>query len=255
VEVLTRGEFTYIDRGQGPVVVILHGLFGSLSNFENLISMTENRYRFIMPVLPLYDCDVKHANLDGMLDYFRRFITELNITDYSILGNSLGGHVALLNELKFPDSTKSLILTGSSGLFENSLGNDYPRRDKEGLRAKLDDIFGNKKMITDELVDEVAEIVSSYSKILRIIRMAKSATRQNLTYEIEKIKTKTMLIWGEEDKITPPFVANQFHDKMTASELAWIPNCGHAPMMEYPKEFAQILLPFLDKIYNENESK
>lgn len=254
MEVLTRGEFSYIDRGQGSIVVILHGLFGSLSNFENLIALTENRYRFIMPILPLYDCDLKNANLDGMLDYFRRFINELNITDFSILGNSLGGHIALLNELKFPNSTKSLILTGSSGLFENALGNDYPRRDKEGLRTKIGDIFGNKKMVTDELVEDVFSIVSSYSKILRIIRMAKSATRQNLTFEIEKIKTKTLLIWGKEDKITPPFVAQQFHDKMTQSQIAWIDNCGHAPMMEYPQEFAKYLLPFLDTIYTKNES-
>lgn len=254
MEVLTRGDFTYIDRGQGPVVVILHGLFGSLSNFENLISLTEDQYRFIMPVLPLYDCDLKHSNLDGMLEYFRRFITELNLTNFSILGNSLGGHIALLHELRFPNIAKSLILTGSSGLFENSLGNDYPRRDKEALRTKLDDIFGNKKMITNELVDEVSAIVSSYSKILRIIRMAKSATRQNLTFDIDKIKTKTLLIWGNEDKITPPFVAQQFKDKMSNSTLAWIPNCGHAAMMEYPNEFAQILLPFLDTIYKKNES-
>jgi 2-hydroxy-6-oxonona-2,4-dienedioate hydrolase len=249
VEVLTSGEFTYIDRGNGPIVVILHGLFGSLSNFENLISLAESKYRFVMPILPLYDCDLKHANLDGMLDYFHRFIESLGLKDFSILGNSLGGHIALLHELKFPNISKSLILTGSSGLFENALSNDYPRRDKLALRAKIEDIFGNKKMITDELVEDVYQIVSSYSKILRIIRMAKSATSQNLTYEIDKIKTKSLLIWGREDKITPPFVAQQFKDKMSNSQLAWIPNCGHAAMMEYPDEFVAHLIPFLDSIY------
>jgi pimeloyl-ACP methyl ester carboxylesterase len=83
--------------------------------------------------------------------------------------------------------------------------------------------------------------------------MAKSAIRQNLTNEIEKIKTVTLLIWGENDIITPPFVAHQFNEKLKNSSLFFIPNCGHAPMMEYPKRFAEILFPFLDKIYLKNE--
>jgi len=101
------------------------------------------------------------------------------------------------------------------------------------------------------MVAEVFSIISDYSKVLRIIKMAKSATRQNLTYEIDKIKTKTLLVWGKDDKITPPFVANQFHDKLKNSSIEWIDQCGHAPMMEYPDEFSKYLFPFLDKVYSE----
>ena len=249
MEIQKSGAFSYIDRGQGPVIVILHGLFGSLSNFERLIALSEKKYRFIMPILPLFDCEIKNAHLDFLLEYFRRFIDHLKLQDYSILGNSLGGHVALLNELNYPNETRSLILTGSSGLFENSIGNQFPKRDKETLKEKIEITFGNKSMVTSELVDELYSVISNYSKVLRIIKLAKSATRQNLTHDIEKIKTKTLLVWGEDDKITPPFVANQFYEKLENSELAWIANCGHAPMMEYPEDFSKSMIPFLDKVY------
>lgn len=243
------GEFKYFDEGQGPVVIILHGLFGALSNFEELISLAGHRFRFVLPILPIYQCDIKQANVQGMLDHVIKFIDQLKLSDYSLLGNSLGGHIALMHELMHPNQTKSIILTGSSGLFENTLGNDYPRRDKKYVREKILEIFGNQQVVTDEIVDEAYSVISDYGKILRVLKMAKSAVRHNLTNEIEKIKTKALLIWGEADIITPPFVANQFHGKLTNSQLAFIPKCGHAPMMEYPKEFSEILIPFLDEVY------
>ena len=247
------GEFTYIDEGEGPVVLILHGLFGSLSNFEELIELSHGRYRFVLPLFPIYDCEMKQSNLEGMLDYLMRFIDFMKLKDFSLLGNSLGGHIALCYELKHPNISRSLILTGSSGLFENSLGSDFPRRDVDTIRQKILEIFGNKAVVTDKIVNEALDIILDYSKILRVLKMAKSAVRQNLTYEIEKIKTQTLLIWGEDDIITPPFVAHQFNEKLVNSQLVFIPKCGHAAMMEYPKEFSEILFPFLEKIYAKDE--
>ncbi len=248
-----EGHYRYYDEGSGPVVVILHGLFGSLSNFEELIALGRGNYRFIMPIFPIYDCDIRQANVSGMLEHLNQFINHLKLENFSLMGNSLGGHIALMYELMHPEYVKSLILTGSSGLFENTIGNEYPKRDKEAVRERISEIFGNKSIVTDAIVDEAHEIISSYSKIVRILRMAKSAVRQNLQHEIERIKTRTLLIWGAEDTITPPFVAEQFHEKIANSELSYIPACGHAPMMEYPKEFSEILFPFLDKVYHKHE--
>lgn len=242
-------EFEYYDEGEGPVVLVLHGLFGTLSNFEEMIEIAKGKYRFVVPMLPIYQCDMKQANVNGMLEYIMRFIDHLKLRDYSILGNSLGGHIALVHELTRPNTAKALVLTGSSGLFENALGNEYPKRDKPAIREKILEIFGNKKVVTDNIINEAFDIITNYSKIMRVLKMAKSAVKQNLTNEIDKIKTKTLLIWGEDDIITPPFVAKQFREKLVNSQLTFIPQCGHAPMMEYPKEFSDILLPFLDNIY------
>lgn len=246
-------NFQYYDEGTGPTILILHGLFGSLSNFEELIKLARGRFRFVMPVLPIYTCDISKANVTGMLDYLMDFIESFHLRNYTLLGNSLGGHIALVHELKYPDKSKALILTGSSGLFENTLGNDYPKRDRDAIREKILDIFGNKNVVTDLIIDEAFEIITNYTKVLRVLKMAKSAVRQNLANEIDKIKKTALLIWGTDDVITPPFVAEQFHEKLSNSELAFIAKCGHAPMMEYPKEFSEILFPFLDQIYSQDE--
>jgi len=244
-----QNNVSYTEVGQGPSILILHGLFGSLSNFESMMQLAKDKYRFIMLNLPLYDCELHQADLDGMLEYLENFIESFGLENFSILGNSFGGHLALLYALKNPDRVQSLILTASSGLFENSLGNEYPRRNRDFLRTKILETFGNKSIVTDELVFDVEKIVNSKSKALRILKLAKSATRQNLINTISSVHTPTLLIWGKNDIITPPFVAERFHQLLENSQLVWIDNCGHAPMMEYPEEFTKLMVPFLDKIY------
>ena len=65
---------------------------------------------------------------------------------------------------------------------------------------------------------------------------------------LPKITCPVLLIWGKEDKITPPFVGEEFHKLIKSSELVWMEDCGHAPMMEQPKEFNILLANFLNKI-------
>mgnify|MGYP000703356712 FL=1 len=95
------------------------------------------------------------------------------------------------------------------------------------------------------MVDEVFEITNSRIKVIKIIALAKSAIRNNLGEELGQIKVPTLLIWGKNDNVTPPFVAEEFHKLIPNSELAFIDKCGHAPMMEVPNEFNDILEKFL----------
>jgi pimeloyl-ACP methyl ester carboxylesterase len=163
-----------------------------------------------------------------------------------LLGNSLGGHVGLVYILSHPEKIKTLTLTGSSGLFENAMGDSYPKRgDYEYIRAKTAETFYDPAVATKELVDEVFEITNSRIKVIKIIALAKSAIRNNLGEELGQIKVPTLLIWGKNDKVTPPFVAEDFHKLIPNSELAFIDQCGHAPMMEVPKAFNEILEQFL----------
>ena len=242
-------DYKYTEIGQGPTVLVLHGLFGSLSNFESMMQIAGEHYRFVMPYLPLYNCELKNANLEGMLVYIKGFVDFIGLSNFSILGNSFGGHLALMYALQAPEKVKSLILTASSGLFESSLGNEYPKKDREYLRVKILETFGNKSIVTEDLVSEVETIVNSKSNAIRIVKLAKSATRQNLLSTLQSIKLPTLLVWGKEDIITPPFVAEKFHQLLSNSELKWIDKCGHAPMMEYPEEFTSATVPFLNKVY------
>jgi len=245
-EIKKEGKFDYVEVGEGEPLMLLHGLFGALSNFSDLIEHFKHTHKVIVPILPLYDLDLLHTTVKGLAKHVQQFIDHKGYDQIHLLGNSLGGHVGLVYILNHPAKIKTLILTGSSGLFENAMGDSYPKRgDYEYIRAKTAETFYDPAVATKELVDEVFEITNSRIKVIKIIALAKSAIRHNLGDELGQIKVPTLLIWGKNDKVTPPFVAEDFHKLIPNSELAFIDQCGHAPMMEVPGTFNQILEKFL----------
>ena len=242
-------KFKYIEEGEGEPLILLHGLFGALSNFDDLISYFKNHNKVVVPLLPLLDMDLLHTSVGGLQKFVHKFIEYQDYQNVHLLGNSLGGHVAILHVLKQPERIKSLILTGSSGLFENGMGDTYPKRgDYDYIKKKTELTFYDPKIASKELVDEVYEIVNNRLKAIKIIALAKSAIRNNLGEDINQIKQPTLLIWGNNDAVTPPFVAQEFHKLLPNSELYFIDKCGHAPMMEQPEEFNAILHKFLKKL-------
>lgn len=249
-EIKESGKFKYIEEGTGEPLVLLHGLFGALSNFKDLIEYFRNHNKVIVPLLPLLEMDLLHTSVSDLAKFVSKFLDTLEYKNVHLLGNSLGGHVGLVYLLKNKDHrVKSLILTGSSGLFENGMGDSYPKRgDKEYIRNKTKLTFYDPAMATDELVDEVFSITNNRLKVIKIIALAKSAIRNNLGKELSNITIPTLLIWGRNDTITPPFVGEEFHKLIPNSELHFIEKCGHAPMMEVPAEFNHILHNFLKKL-------
>ena len=239
----------FIEEGEGEPLVLLHGLFGALSNFQYLIEYFKHQYKVVVPILPLFELDLLHTSVGGLAKYVHKFLESRDYQNIHLLGNSLGGHVALVYILKHPERVKSLILTGSSGLFENGMGDSYPKRgDYEYIRKKAEVTFYDPKMASKEMVDEVFSITNNRLKVIKIIALAKSAIRNNLGEELNHIKQPTLLIWGNNDIVTPPFVAREFQRLIPNSELHFIDKCGHAPMMEVPEEFNVILHKFLKKL-------
>jgi pimeloyl-ACP methyl ester carboxylesterase len=245
-EIKQQDKFKFIEVGEGEPLVLLHGLFGALSNFKDLIDHFSQNYKVVVPMLPLFELDIFHTSVGGLEKHVHKFIEARGYNNIHLLGNSLGGHVALVHILKHPQKIKTLTLTGSSGLFENGMGDTYPKRgDKEYIRKKTSLTFHDPALATDELVNEVFEITNNRLKVIKIIALAKSAIRNNLGEELSQIEQPTCLIWGNNDTITPPFVAKEFHKLIPNSELHFIDKCGHAPMMEVPREFNVILDQFL----------
>ena len=248
-EIKEDKKFKFIEEGSGEPLVLLHGLFGALSNFSSLIEYFRNHYKVVVPLLPLLEMDLLHTSVGGLAKYVNKFLETRDLKDVHLLGNSLGGHVGLLHVLKHPERIKSLILTGSSGLFENGMGDSYPKRgDYEYIRKKTEFTFYDPAMATKELVDEVYSMTNNRLKVIKIIYLAKSAIRNNLGEELNQIKKPTLLVWGNNDNITPPFVAKEFNKLIPNSELHFVDKCGHAPMMEVPDEFNAILHKFLKKL-------
>jgi len=247
-QIKEKDKFKYLEEGEGEPLLLLHGLFGALSNFADLIEHFRQTHKVIVPMLPLFELDIFHTSVGGLQKHVHKFIETMGYNNIHLLGNSLGGHVGLVHVLKYPEKIKTLTLTGSSGLFENGMGDSYPKRgDKDYIRKKTEVTFYDPAMATDELVNEVFEITNNRIKVIKIIALAKSAIRNNLGEELNHIKQPTLLVWGNNDIITPPFVGEEFKKLIPNSELHFVDKCGHAPMMEVPEEFNIILQNFLQK--------
>jgi pimeloyl-ACP methyl ester carboxylesterase len=242
-----EGEYQYIDEGQGETLLLLHGLFGALSNWAGVINHFKQYYRVIIPLMPIHDMPIKEAGCEGLTEFIEGFVDHKALDQFSLIGNSLGGHVALIYTLRHPEKIQRLILTGSSGLFENSMGGSYPKRGNyEYIKERVEYTFYDPKTASKELVDEVFEITNSIPKVMRIIAIAKSAQRNNMAKDIVHIKAPTLLIWGLNDTITPPEVGHEFNQLIPGSTLRFIDKCCHAPMMERPVEFNEIVTEWLN---------
>ena len=248
-DIIKDNKYEYVDIGKGPVLIFLHGLMGALSNFEQTAKIiAHNGYRVIIPSLPIYTLPILKTSAKGISRFLEKFIDDLKLKDVSLLGNSLGGHVALIYTKNNPEIVKRLILTGSSGLYEKTMGDSFPRReDYNYIKEKTQDVFFDPKIATKELVDEVFESVNSREKVIRILAIAKSAIRHNMAKDLPNIKQDTCLLWGKNDSVTPPEVAEEFHKLLPNSDLFWFDKCGHAPMMEHPIDFANKCVEWLKK--------
>ncbi|MCU0442431.1 MAG: alpha/beta hydrolase [Bacteroidia bacterium] len=248
LQIRKEKKFNYIEEGEGEVLLLLHGLFGALSNWKDVLDHFSKQYKVVIPLMPIFEMNILQLSVDGLASFIHDFIEYKQYQKVNLIGNSLGGHVALVYIKKHPQKVNSLILTGSSGLYENAMGGSYPKKgDKAFIREKVALTFYDPKTATDELVEEVYQTVNDKGKVLRILMMAKSAIRHNMRKDIPGFSQPTCLIWGKNDTITPPEVGEEFKQLLPNAELHLLDECGHAPMMEQPKLFNEIASSFLTK--------
>ena len=248
-EVIEEDGFRYIEAGKGQTLVLLHGLMGELSNWEPAIDHFKENYNVVVPILPIYELPLLTLGVKSLSKYVHRFLKFKKLNQVVLIGNSLGGHVGLVFTAAHQEFVKALVLTGSSGLYENAFGGSFPRRESyDYIKEKVEFTFYDPATATKELVDEVFKSVNDRSRVIRILALAKSAIRHNMSKELSRITIPVSLIWGKQDKITPPEVAIEFHELLPNSELNWVDQCGHAPMMERPAVFIEFLDKFLNRI-------
>ena len=243
-------KYSFIEAGEGHPLILLHGLMGGLSNFDKTVNFFADKgYKVFVPVLPIYDLPVLNTNLTTIAKYVVKFIEEKTTEPVTLVGNSMGGHIGLILTLARPDLVQNLVLTGSSGLYERTFGDSFPRKsDKEYIRKKTEEVFYDPNVATQELVDEVFSVVNDRMKGIKTVMLARSAIKHNMMNDLPKINTPVCLIWGKQDNVTPPDVAVDMNKFLPNSSLYWIEECGHAAMMEKPDEFNEILYEWLQGI-------
>ncbi|ARV06483.1 alpha/beta hydrolase [Polaribacter sp. SA4-10] len=239
----TEGKFTYAEAGEGPEIIILHGLMGALSNFGATFDyFSNNGYKVLIPELPLYSLPLLKTNVKNLADFLKEFLEYKKIDSAILLGNSLGGHIGLYFTKHYQEKVNALVLTGSSGLYEKAMGDSFPKRGNyEYIEQKTKAVFYDPEIGTKEMIDDVFEIVNDRSSVIRTLAIAKSAIRHNMANDLPEMKIPVCLIWGKQDNVTPPEVAIDFQKLLPNSDLFWIDKCGHAAMMERPEEFNKIL--------------
>ena len=240
-------NYSYIEAGEGTPIIILHGLMGGLSNFDAVTKYFSTKgYRVIIPELPIYTMSLLKTNVKSFAKYLHDFIAFKELEDIILLGNSLGGHIGLYHTKLYPSKIKALVITGSSGLYESAMGGGYTKRsDYEVIKKKSQDVFYDPDVATKEIVDEVYATVNDRNKLIKTLAIAKSAIRHNMAKDLPKMQTPTCIIWGKNDTVTPPEVAEEFNALLPDSDLYWIDKCGHAAMMEHPEEFNKVLESWL----------
>lgn len=239
--------FKFIEtKGGKENLLLLHGLFGSLSNFSSILQHFGRKHNVIVPILPVFEMPLLKLSVTAMTEYVDKFIQYKGYEKVHLVGNSLGGHISLLYALQNPGKVAAITLTGSSGLFESAFGSTFPKRgDYEYIRKKTQEIFYDAAHATANLVDEVYNAVNDRNKAIRILATAKSAIRSNLRDKLHQLKLPTLIIWGRQDNVTPLFVGQEFNRLIKGSKLVVLDKCGHAPMMERSEVFNAHLGSFI----------
>ena len=226
-------------------IILLHGLFGGLSNWDGVVKHFENRFDIHVLQLPLYE-NYKGDTLEYLIGFLDDTINSSNLQNVILVGNSLGGHLAIRYAHLYPHKVSKIVLTGSSGLYENTQFGSFLKRSNRGyIKERVAYTFYDPSIATDELVDEVLLVTTDTGKCLCSIKAAKSAQRNNVASLLPGISMPVLLIWGNDDHITPPDVAVEFNSLLPSSKLVMLNQCGHAPMMEKPDEFNAVLEPFI----------
>ncbi|HKW93512.1 MAG TPA: alpha/beta fold hydrolase [Methylomirabilota bacterium] len=243
----SQPEFRWLERGAGEPVLLLHGLMGQMRHWESVLEALGDEYRPIALTLPIFHPALPEASIDELVRYVLRFLDALEIPRAVVGGNSLGGHVALRLALEHADRVSGMVLTGSSGLFERSFTSGVPHRpDRAYVRRKMEEVFFDPRLVTDGWVEDVHRVLTTPASALRVLRLARDARRDNLEGRLREIRVPALLVWGLEDRITPPEVAERFRALVPDAQLWHLTRCGHAPMLEWPEPFADIVADWLE---------
>lgn len=243
-------------------IVFLHGLFGSPHNWDKTIASLAIEYDFCTGdtihnvQLPIDNSVVRDPKLFGgiksITEHVDTYIKQRGLNDIVLVGNSLGGQIAIDYAHTHPQNTKALILTGSAGLYERALNGNGAKvkTGYEAIAASAAEIFYDKNKCTEEIVRQAYDALQDRKYARFLIRVAKATRDYNVEHLLPDILCPTALIWGLQDKITPPEVAEHFYACIPHSELYWIDECGHSPTLEKPVQLAFFISDFIKEYLN-----
>lgn len=254
-----------IEVGKGPkAVVFIHGLAARADRWiANLEPISRAGYRCCAIDLPGHGFAEKSADYPYGVPAFANFIADFldaaGIERAAIIGTSLGGHVGAHFACAHPDKVSALVLVGSVGIvpFGREAGKVARTRSRnisrDGIAKKLNFVFAEHSLVTEELIDEEYHINNSPGAAAALeqlgVYIAERIDEDNVGDRlVEFAKTKpVLLVWGALDRSVPLEIGEQALRKIKSAELVTIAGGGHVPYLEHPQVFNTAVLEFLKK--------
>ncbi len=239
-----------VDRvGRGEPVVFLNGLLGLNEHWHRVMTGLADQVECFFIQTPLLEMRGAGCSVKGVTRLVLSLLDTLVDEQPIIIGNSLGGHVALRVALARPELPRGLVLVGSSGLFERTFERDIERTpSRDWMSRKIGELFHERPAIFEQLVDDAHATLSRRSCARALVKMARSAKRDHLGGELGHVAVPCLLAWGRQDCVTPPEVAEQFLELLPDARLRWIESCGHAPQIECADELSRVISEFIDEL-------
>jgi len=244
-----------VDKGTSPnTVLFLHGLFGTPEHYAEVMDRLSDHYRVIAPQLPIDQQPGRRLNgmqtVADLSETVEDLIKTLELDQFVLCGNSLGGLVAIDLCLRQPGYAKGLVLAGSAGLFERSpIRGLRSRPTREFVKKTVTGILYDRSLVSEDLIDHWHAAVMDRDYVRFLLRVSRATRDRSVERELASLDLPTIIIWGSEDEITPPATGEEFQRLIRGSQLKFIDHCGHAPNWEKPTEFAELLEEFLPSCF------
>lgn len=239
-----------VDRvGAGDPLVILNGLLGLNEHWFPCLGPIAAEREIVLLQPPLLEMRGKGLSVEGVQSLIESVLESLLDRPAVVMGNSFGGHIALRIARDRPELVEGMVLIGSSGLFERSFERGVQHApSRSWLEGKIAELFFNRSAMLPSMVDRAHDVLSQRPAARAMVRLGRSAKRDYLGDQLHLITPRTLLVWGRQDIVTPPEVAEEFADKLAHAELHWVERCGHAPHIENPPEVAAAVVAFLGRL-------
>ena len=238
-----------LECGNGMPVVFLHGLVGLNEHWDAVVDRLSGRCRCVTLEIPLLSLRGVDCSLSAVSAMTMQFVDHEVGEPAILVGNSFGGHVALRVTHERPELVRALVLAGSSGLIERTVVRGAPvRPSREWLIEKIGELFYDKSKMDPTDVDRAYALLNERGGARAMVKLSKTARRDNMADDLADIIQPTLLIWGREDIVTPPSAGQGFCELMPDARLRWLESCGHAPMIEAPEPFADAMIEFFDEL-------
>src|ERR1700722_10856920 len=241
----------YFEAGQGPAVILLHGMGGVKESWMgNLGALAAGYHVYAIDQIGFGHSDkpLLDYKIATFVDFLYAFMPTQNIGKVTLVGNSFGGWIALDFAMQQPGIMEKLVLVDSAGLaWQRPLAELNPSS-LAATRTLIESVFYNKKMISDNDVLQVFTDRMRNNDGYTIQRtVAGFATPQFEDAKLASIHVPTLVMWGRQDELIPLASGEKFHDGIAGARLLVFDHCGHVPQIEKSEEFNQALLEFLGK--------